>query len=1241
VSLFDFLDEPFDETGGSSAPESDPTSDPTPGLEPNAEPDPDPEPDPEAVAEPEPEPGAEAEAEAEAEEAEAEPEAEAEAGAEAVSAAAALVDERPPPPDQDQREVVRKALGTTLFVEAGAGSGKSTALVGRVLELVTTGTAELRSIAAITFTEKAAAELRDRIRQALERSAERARQDGETQIVERCDDAIDQLDGAAIGTLHAFAQRVLAENPIEVQLPPRVEILDEVTSDVQFEQRWSAYLDHLLEDPAMERTLLLLFATGVKPAALRALALEFDRNWDLVDERVADQAPEPPELQAALAVALRSVDAATEAAVHCTNADDKLLLRLHQVAEYAARLRSTGGELDLLDELSGNGTAKPPSFRAGNIGSKGNWGCDHKAIQADLAAAGEQLAAVAGDVAQACADRIAAALRGFTLDAAAARREAGQLAFHDLLVLARQLVRQHAPVRERLHRRYQRLLLDEFQDTDPIQIEIAVRIAAADPGSDDAGLLAWDEVAVAPGHLFVVGDPKQSIYRFRRADIGLFLAAKDRYGAAGGLVSLSTNFRTGEPIIGWVNQAFAALMAEPPGVDAPIASQPGYVPLHAVRPGPDVGPAVSVIGRDAVEAGSAGELRAAEARQVAATIARIQAEGWSVGDPSSATGWRDPKLGDITVLVPARTSLPFLEDALDAARIPYRAESSSLVYVSRAVRDLLMALRAVDDPTDHLAIVSALRSPLFACGDDDLFRFKVLQRGHWNFASRQPDTVEPGPVPEALRYLAALHRERHWTSPAELADRIARDRRLFELGFAEGRTRDVWRRLRFVIDQAREWGEATDGNLREYLRWVARQSSEGSRVAEAVLPESDDDAVRIMTIHAAKGLEFPITILSGMSTAPQARPSPAQVVFPPAGGVGYRFGKAVSTQEFEDYKPVDEQMAFDERVRLLYVAATRAKDHLVLSLQRKVRAKAPEPSKRTNAELLLAGCGDGLADLPDAVDADVEAPTIAAAPPPPAPAPFAEWRAELDAALAAGSRPTTVAATALTAEGAPDPARDEPEADPGPDPGLIDEHEPVEAGLQKRPRDLDLPPWLKGRYGTAVGRAVHGTLQTIDLADPSGLAGAVAAQCEAESIPDRAPEVQELVQAALASPVIAAATAGPYWREVYACTPTPGGRLLEGYIDLLYRGPEGMVIVDYKTAATNDPDELRRRVDGYRLQGGSYALAVRQTTGEPIARVAFAFLTPGGAVELDLDDIEAAVGEVEALVAAGVEQVTA
>ncbi|MGI8757094.1 MAG: UvrD-helicase domain-containing protein [Acidimicrobiales bacterium] len=1161
------------------------------------------------------------------------------------------------PGDQDQRDRIRDELHTTLFVEAGAGSGKTSALVGRVVSLVTTGTAELRNVAAITFTEKAAAELRDRVRERLERTSAEVGAGGggaDATIAERCRLAIDQLDGAAIGTLHAFAQRVLAENPIEAGLPPRVEIQDEVSSEVEFERRWANFQDHLLADPDLERTLLLLFAAEVKPTALRYLALEFDRNWDLVQDRVPSDAPDPPPLRSLVDGALETVDDACAAATQCRDDTDKLVVRLGEIADHARHLRTIDDELDLLDELSGNGSLPMPKF-GGRIGVKGNWDCDVADVRAKVAEAGAALDKVRADTATACIHRVASVIREFTLEAARHRQRAGELAFHDLLVLSRALVRhpEHgAAVRQRLHTRYQRLLLDEFQDTDPIQIELAVRIAADDPASDAAGTLPWDQVDVTPGQLFVVGDPKQSIYRFRRADIAVFIEARNHFGADGRLATLSTNFRSGAPVIDCVNRAFGRLMAEGAAVDVPVPSQPEYVALHAHRRvPPPVGPAVSVIAREAWAEATAGELRANEAAEVAATVARAAALGWSVGTGDG--GWRPARLGDITVLVPARTSLPFLEDALDDAGIAYRAESSSLVYVSRAVRDLLMVVRAIDDPTDHLAVVSALRSALFACGDDDLFTFKVSQRGHWNYLALQPDTVEDGPVAAGLAYLLARHQERHWRTPAELLDQVARDRRLFELGFAEGRTRDVWRRLRFVIDQAREWSDATNGGLREYLAWVTRQAGEGARVAEAVLPESDDDAVRIMTIHAAKGLEFPITIVSGMSTKPGGAWAPVQAVFPPTGNVGYKFGRAIVTEEFEAYKPIDEQMGFHERIRLLYVACTRAEDHLVLSLQRKDRARpASSSAAQTNAELLVNGLGDHLAELEDAVDAEVRPQAVPTVSPLDAPPPFDEWAAELRAALRAGARPTTVAATALTADGAPDAADAEVDratraatghgttllaGEPPHDEPI--EPEPGVAGLAKRPPDLDLPPWLKGRYGTAVGRAVHATLQTIDLATGDGLDAAVAAQCEAEAIGDRTADVAGLVRAALGAPTVRAAAQCPYWREIYACTPVGDGRLLEGYIDLLYRTVDGLVVVDYKTAATAEPAELERRVEGYRLQGASYALTVARTTGEVVARVCFLFLTPDGAVEIDLAGVAGAVADVESLVARGAETV--
>ena len=616
----------------------------------------------------------------------------------------------------------------------------------------------------------------------------------------------------------------------------------------------------------------------------------------------------------------------------------------------------------------------------------------------------------------------------------------------------------------------------------------------------------------------------------------------------------------------------------------------------------------------------ADELREREAADVAGVIVRAIDEGWSVDD--GAGGWRPARLGDITVLVPSRTSLPFLEAELESAGVSFRAESSSLVYATRAVRDLLMVLRAIDDPSDSLRILSALRTPLLACGDDDLFRFKVERRGRWNYLASQPDTVPADdPVRVGLEYLRGLHDQRFWTAPSQLLDQVARDRRVWELGFAGGRPRDVWRRVRFVIDQARAWSEAAGGNLRQYLRWVELQTAEGGRVAESVLPETDDDAARIMTIHSAKGLEFPITILSGMSTVPQGRPAPAQVVFPPKGPPGYKFGAAVTTQEFVEWAPIDEQMGHDERIRLLYVACTRACDHLVVSLHRKERATPAKATARTNAELLVAGMGPRLDDLPDAAErGGLLSPPLMATPTPPPPLEI--WAAERTEALAVSMRPTAVAATALTDEGSPD---------------LDAEPEP---GLQKRPRDLDLPPWLKGRYGTSIGRAVHGVLQTVDLATGAGTDDAAAAQCEAEAIPDRADEVRMLVRHALKSATVVEAARSPHWREVYACTPI-GGRLLEGYIDLLYRTADGLVVVDYKTSATGDPETLARRAEGYRLQGASYALAIAAATGEPVMRVTFLFLTPEGAYELDLPELETAVEEVHRLVVAGREVTTA
>ncbi|MEX1009506.1 MAG: UvrD-helicase domain-containing protein [Acidimicrobiia bacterium] len=852
-----------------------------------------------------------------------------------------------------------------------------------------------------------------------------------------------------------------------------------------------------------------------------------------------------------------------------------------------------------------------PRFSA-RSGRKDNWPSSSNvdSVRSRVAAVREQAAAITRTITEATVRRLAWEIAQFTLREADERRRSGRLEFHDLLVLSRAVLRspQHGwEVRRRLRARYTHLLLDEFQDTDPIQCDLAALLASDDPDARDR---QWDDIVVDPGRLFVVGDPKQSIYRFRRADIAAFLRARSAFGAAPR--HLTRNFRTTRQVIEFVNHVFRDLIVAEP------ESQPEYVALVPDRGDAPIRPEPVLLGVVPHDDGPrADALREREAADVATAVSTALAESWSVSrreHRAETDVWEPCRLGDIAILLPARTSLGHLEDALDAAGIPYRAETSSLVYGTREIRDLLLVLQAVDDPTDELSLVSALRSPLLGCGDDDLYTFRIEHGGRWNHQAPLPESLPPDHAcGEAMRALAAWHEARLWLGPSELLDRIVRERRVLEVGFAHGRPRDLWRRVRFVIDQARAFSEAQSGSVRDFLRWADLQSAEGARVVETVLPETDDDAVRILTIHGAKGLEFPIVIVSGMTTGVRRYRSGVELLFPhDSDTYALRVSSRVTTEEFERYQPIDEQMDFHEKIRLLYVALTRARDHLVVSVHRTTRE--PDPSDRTkwtHAELLWSAAREA----PHWTKLEPAGrPPLAAAPPLAAMVPFLpwdEWVAARAAALTNGARPRVWSATAIATEAA---AR----ADPG---------------LAKDARDLELPPWNKGRYGTAVGSAVHAVLQTVDLVTGEGIDETAAAQAAAEGVIGRERDIAALARSALTSATVREATTGDrLHREMYVATRIDG-HTLEGYVDLVYRTSEGLIVVDYKTDAWGNESDLDAKVARYRLQGASYALALEAATGEPVARCVFLFLGTDRAQEREVSDLRRAIEEVRALLA--------
>jgi ATP-dependent exoDNAse (exonuclease V) beta subunit len=536
---------------------------------------------------------------------------------------------------------------------------------------------------------------------------------------------------------------------------------------------------------------------------------------------------------------------------------------------------------------------------------------------------------------------------------------------------------------------------------------------------------------------------------------------------------------------------------------------------------------------------------------------------------------------DITVLLPARTSLPALETALDGAGIPFRTEASSLVYLSEEVQDVLMAARAVDDPTDELAIVTTLRSALVGCGDDDLWAWRRAG-GRWGLFTEPPTGMAGSPVGRGLAWLADLARQRSHLTPSQLLERIVDDGRVLEVavedpaatGLAQPhRHREVWRRVRFVVDQARAWSTSEGGSLREYLAWAARQGEEQARVVEAVLPETDTRSVRITTVHAAKGLQFPMVVLSGLTTETPSQQD--RVLWPDDGTVQFSAATTLRTLGWDAASQREVHLSRCETRRLLYVAATRAESRLVVSLHRTADATDDTAARATRAAQ-LAWAGAAGAGAVAFTAAGTDALSALPAPASAAPPPREEWRALWASGVEAAQRPAAVSATDVAHGRAtvPLPRR-------------------AVQGLDKRPRDLELPPWAKGRYGTAVGRAVHAVMQSVDLATGAGLHDLVASAALAEGVADLAGIVEALAQAALDADAVQRAAARRHWRETYVSTEL-GGMLVEGYIDLLYEEDDGsLVVVDYKTDAAPWAETL----EAYGVQLGLYCEAVANATG--------------------------------------------
>ena len=1069
------------------------------------------------------------------------------------------------PSDHDVRARATTDLATTMLVEAGAGTGKTRILVDRFVTCVVVGT-DVRAIAAITFTEKAAGELRQRIRLRLEESL-REPVTADAEVRARFESALEFLDDAPIGTIHSFAARLLRELPVEARVDPGFEQLDALAGTLLVERFWEEWLAGVMDvDAGTGARLQEVLVAGVALDAVKALALRrFGERYDVVAV-----APEPrPDLDPLIAeMEGRAAELAQFCAAACLHQSDAGFAQAIAASDVVATLRerAAGGDIHALAAA----LAAVPTDRAPG-GNKKNWRAGGKETMVEL----YERVRAAADAASAAYGHYVATLalavaQEFATAAAIAQTALGKLDFVDLLGKARDLLRDDRAARRHFQQAFSFILVDEFQDTDPLQAELVFFLAEREPRAGD-----WSEVELAPGKLFIVGDPKQSIYRFRRADIGMYDRVRGAIERQGGAVlAIAQNFRTVPAVVDWVNRAFAAVIGE----DSAIERQPEYVALDAYRHDLVAGSTVTML----CDAQVGDRVRADEARrrEGEAIAALLQEHVGGAGDPWLVRGDDAPRpadWGDVAILLRAFTGLDAYERALREAGVPFRVEGGRTYFARSEVADCLLALRAVDDAADPVAVYGALHSTLFGFSDDDLYLF-AARGGRFDYLAAQPEG--PAEIITALGVLRDLHQQRALRAVhATVTDLLARTHALeFQAAWGDGAEQAI-ANLDKLVERARAFAGIEGQGLHDFVNW-ADQAAVGGDEAESIVAEGAA-AVRIMTIHSSKGLEFPVVLLAGGVHGSQGLGSepivdraarrlecslPASVPGPAA---ARSKRPRLNTRGYAAALAVETAMDASERRRLLYVAATRACDHLVIGVFGRVEATS-----------LLAPLGERLPG-PEVAAGEHLGAIVRRAAESAAPGRPRGREPSFDVGAARRARLEWAAARAAALARAARPARLAAPSDLELETLLADEDEAVAGGRAR---------------GRSLGSAVHLVMQRVSLTDETGLrelALAAAEECGVGELGDR---VAELAHTCWSAAPVRAAAMTRSWRELPVIF-SADGVIVQGFVDLVYECEGELVVVDYKTDVGVTAALLQER---YELQVGSYALVLESACGMPV-----------------------------------------
>ncbi|MBI2897863.1 MAG: UvrD-helicase domain-containing protein [Deltaproteobacteria bacterium] len=1128
--------------------------------------------------------------------------------------------------DEAARRRIREDLGSTLVVEAAAGTGKTSELVRRIVAVLESGRATLESIVAVTFTEKAAGEMKLRIRSEIER----ARESGGAPHLDR---ALAQLEEAHIGTLHAFCAQLLRERPVEARVDPAFEVMTEDQAERLFGEAFERWFRQVLADPPEGVRRVLRRRPGRRHAPGPRDLLR-DAAWSLAEHRdfEASWRRDPVDRAAAIDGVVGSLAALGALAPLASWQDGYFTQSLHEVARWVEELRRReavrGRDHDGLEaELAAMGQWKVWKRGLG----RSRWFGDGIAT-ADVLARRDAARLELDEASDALGADVAACLREELRPVVASyealKARAGVLDFLDLLLCARDLLRDDDGVRVQMQERFEYLFVDEFQDTDPLQAEILLLLAADDPAETN-----WMRARPAAGKLFLVGDPKQSIYRFRRADVATYEATKSRLTAAGAsVVYLRTSFRSVPSIQSAVNAAFSSAMKADPG-----GCQADYVPLEPFRSEPADRPTLIALPapRPYGDFGTIVKWKIEEsyADAVAAFVDwLINQSGWTI-EERERPGAPVP-IGARHVCLLFRRLQSFGEDitgatvrALEARRIGHVLVGGRSFHQREEVQALSNALAAVERPDDELSVYATLRGPLFALGDDALL---ALRHARGTLDPRVAGDGEPqdpaGEVAAALRILARLHELRNRRPIAETLGRLLESTRAHAGVAIWPRGEQALANVARLLELARSFESRGATSFRAFVELLETASSK-SDATEAPVVEEGSDGVRIMTAHKAKGLEFPVVVLAD-PCASRSHRFPSRHVDQEAGLWLEPLAQSAPPELLEHR---EEALLRDEEeaIRLAYVAATRARDLLVVPVVGEGETESwldvlspvvYPPCETRRRPDVAPGCPrfgvDTVLDRPLKASTDGSSSVAPGLHLPRLGQHRAVWwdpgaldlAKNLDVGLrqqrllevdeGGGVSEESIRRHAMWQDRRAEVlARASVPAAPVRSVTEVAAGEPREIGAAKvEVLETDRRTRKDRPHGKRFGTLVHAVLAAVDLSadDDAIRAIAIALGRIFDAPPEEVEAAASAVRGALDHPLLRRASRGEHRREEPVLLRNDDGSLVEGVVDLAFREAGAWTVVDFKT----DLDSASCR-EAHEAQVVLYAQAVTRATGEP------------------------------------------